>query len=193
MAAPRVLVTGASSGLGLHLVSYFQKKGHDVFSHMGKSHCDFSNIENIESFIKEVRVFSPEVLINNAAITCPNKLLQDYTSEEIKRMISVNLTVPILLVHGMIDQIKCVININSMVGLEIKPMRTLYSATKWGLRGFSQSFQEENQNIQVLDVFPTNIKTNQKKQNAMEVDFVLNKIYEAYSNNERRLVLDGRK
>lgn len=193
MNQPRVLVTGASSGLGSHLVRYFEKKGHEVFSHLGKSHFDFSDTQNIDKFLSEARGFSPSILINNAAITCPNKELNQYTAEEITRMISVNLTVPILLVHGMLDQLSDVININSMVGLEIKPKRTLYSATKWGLRGFSQSFQEENQRIHMLDVFPTNIKTSPEKQNAMDIEFVLSKIYEAYLKKEKRLVLDGRK
>lgn len=193
MQQPRVLVTGASSGLGSHLVKYFEGKGHSVFSHLGKSHFDFSDVENIGVFIDEARKFSPNVLINNAAITCPSKELKDYNTEEITRMISVNLTVPILLVHGLFDQLDHVININSMVGLEVKPKRTLYSATKWGLRGFSQSFQEENERIHMLDVFPTNIKTVPEKQNAMDVEFVISKIYDAYLKKEKRLVLDGRK
>ena len=80
-----------------------------------------------------------------------------------------------------------------MVGLEVKSPRTLYSATKWGLRGFSNSLKKENKNINVLDVYPTNIKTDPKRQNAMELDFVINEIYNAFVQQKENLILDGRK
>ena len=108
-------------------------------------------------------------------------------------MIKVNLTAPILLPYYLMDQLSNIININSMVGLEVKPIRTLYSATKWGLRGFSQSLKEENKNINILDVYPTNIKTSPDKLNAMDIDFVVNSIYNSFFNKEQTLILDGRK
>ena len=79
-----------------------------------------------------------------------------------------------------------------MVGLEIKSPRTLYSATKWGLRGFSQSLKLENSKINVLDVYPTNIKTTPDKINAMDVSGVVDKIFNSFKNNEEELILDGR-
>ena len=66
-----------------------------------------------------------------------------------------------------------------MVGLEVKTPRTLYSATKWGLRGFSNSFKKES-SVKVLDVYPTNIKTTPDRNNAMDIDWVVDKIYNAF-------------
>jgi short-subunit dehydrogenase len=80
-----------------------------------------------------------------------------------------------------------------MVGLEVKKPRTLYSATKWGLRGFSNSLKLENEKIKILDVYPTNIKTTPERQNAMDVQKVVDDIYDAYINNKIDLILDGRK
>ena len=80
-----------------------------------------------------------------------------------------------------------------MVGLEVKKPRTLYSATKWGLRGFSQSFKAENSLINTLDVYPTNIKTRPDIENAMDIDMVVNKIYQSFLNKDKKLILDGRK
>ena len=108
-------------------------------------------------------------------------------------MINVNLTAPILLTYHLLPQLKNIININSIVGLEVKPFRTMYSATKWGLRGFAQSLKAENKNINILDVYPTNIKTTPDKQNAMEVDYVIDSIYNSFINKEKTLILDGRK
>ena len=58
--------------------------------------------------------------------------------------------------------------------------------TEYGLK-------KEETNIKILDVYPTNIKTWPERENAMEIDFVLNKIYEAMINGETELILDGRK
>ena len=79
-----------------------------------------------------------------------------------------------------------------MVGLEVKAPRTLYSATKWGLRGFSNSLKKENNNIKILDVYPTNIKTTPDRQNAMELNFVVESIYQSFIKNKEQLILDGR-
>lgn len=189
----RVLITGTSTGLGFYLSQKFESEGHFVLRHKGRSHLDLKNLHDIRQLIELAKNHQVNVLINNAAVTCPGKVLTDYCQDEIVNMLNVNLLAPILLTHGLAHQLKSVININSMVGLEIKPKRTLYSATKWGLRGFSQSLLAENENLHVLDVYPTNIKTTPDRLNAMDLDFVLNEIYNAFLKKEKRLVLDGRK
>jgi len=189
----KVLITGANSGLGKHLVSKFKNEGYDVMEHNGSKHYDISNEDNIKALARDAKDFGVNILINNAAITCPSKEFLLYSDSEILNMIKVNLTAPILLTYYLMDQLSNIININSMVGLEVKPIRTLYSATKWGLRGFSQSLKEENKNINILDVYPTNIKTSPDKVNAMDIDFVVNSIYNSFFNKEQTLILDGRK
>tara|TARA_R110000824_G_scaffold54557_6_gene150562 strand:- start:5186 stop:5767 length:582 start_codon:yes stop_codon:yes gene_type:complete len=189
---PKVLITGASSGLGKHLAKKFEDSGHSVFRHNGRKHYDLSRFEELESLAFEAINLGVEVLVNNAAIVCPNITLNDYTTAQICDMIEVNLKAPILLTHYLLPYVKNVININSMVGLEVKQPRTLYSATKWGLRGFSNSLKKENSSTAILDVYPTNIKTTPDRQNAMDIDMVVDKIYEAYCSNEPELVLDGR-
>ena len=79
-----------------------------------------------------------------------------------------------------------------MVGLEHKKHRTAYGASKWGLKGFSESLKLET-SINIVDVYPTSIKTTPNRKNAMEVDFVCQKIYETYNKKiTKKLVLDGR-
>jgi short-subunit dehydrogenase len=80
-----------------------------------------------------------------------------------------------------------------MVGLEIKPFRTMYSATKWGLRGFSQSLKAENKDIFISDVYPTKIQTKPDIDNALDIDLVINTIYtDGFINHLDRIILDGR-
>jgi short-subunit dehydrogenase len=132
------------------------------------------------------------MLVNNAAIVCPNILLNEYTEEMILNMIDVNLKAPILLSYYLQPHLTDIININSMVGLEYKKPRTLYSATKWGLRGFSNSLKLETSQINILDVYTSNIKTTPERENAMDVDYVVDNIYEAFLKRESELILDGR-
>lgn len=189
----KVLITGANSGLGKHLVSKFKFNGYEIFEHNGSKHYNLSNQNEIKQLADDAKSFGVNILINNAAIICPNKEFSLYSQEEINNMVNVNLTAPILLTFYLLNQLTDIININSMVGLEVKSPRTLYSATKWGLRGFSQSLKTENNKLNVLDVYPTNIKTTPDKQNAMDVEFVVNSIYNSFLNKEQTLILDGRK
>ena len=189
----KVLITGASSGLGHHLCLKFESEGHEVLRHEGRKHFDLTKVNDVIALANEARQFGAKVLVNNAAMTCPGKDLEDYSTSEILDMIAVNLTAPVILTHELIDDLTDVININSMVGLEIKARRTLYSATKWGLRGFSQSLKVENSNLNVLDVYPTNIKTTPDRQNAMDINFVLDRVYDSFVKRDRELILDGRK
>ena len=188
-----VLITGTTSGLGLCLSDKFEKEGHRVFRHKGRAHHDLSSLPEIKDLAKDAREFGVKILINNAAITCPSITLEDYNIDLIEQMVNVNLMAPILLSYLLIEDLVDVININSMVGLEIKKPRTLYSATKWGLRGFSESFKAENSSINMLDVYPTNIKTRPDRENAMDIDMVVNKIYQSFVNKDKKLILDGRK
>jgi short-subunit dehydrogenase len=189
----KILITGSNSGLGKHLLSKFKNEGYEIFEHNGSKHYDLSNPDEIKKLADDARIFGINILINNAAIVCPNKEFSLYSVEEIHKMINVNLSAPILLTYYLQNFLTDIININSMVGLETKSPRTLYSATKWGLRGFSQSLKQENKNINILDVYPTNIKTTPDKQNAMNVDLVVNSIYNSFINKEQTLILDGRK
>ena len=190
---PKVLITGASSGLGRYLCLKFESEGHEVLKHEGTKHFDLTKVDEVIALAAKARQFGVKVLVNNAAITCPGKDLEDYNTSKILDMIAVNLTAPVILTHELIDSLTDIININSMVGLEIKEKRTLYSATKWGLRGFSQSLKAENSNLNVLDVYPTNIKTTPDKKYAMDINFVIDNIYNSFTKKDQELILDGRK
>lgn len=189
----KILITGCSSGLGGYLVNKFESEGHNVLQHLGKKHYDLSDISYVKKLANYAIDFQVDTLINNAAIVCPNLLLSEYQEDLIVKMLDVNLKAPILLTYYLQSYLSDIININSMVGLECKKNRTLYSATKWGLRGFSNSMKLENSKINILDVYTTNIKTTPHKENALEVDYVVNSIYQAFENKESQLILDGRK
>ena len=187
-----ILITGQNRGLGKALAERFSKDN-KVLYHGGRTDFDLSNTSDIEKLGRYAKEHHVDMLINNAGVVCPSINLSDYSIEKIQSMVNVNLLAPIILSNILVDDLKYIININSMVGLEVKSPRTLYSATKWGLRGFSNSLKKENKNIKILDVYPTNIKTTPDRENAMELSFVVEEIHKAFLQEESELILDGRK
>jgi len=207
----KVLITGSSKGLGKSLAQYFFENGHEVILH-GRDEtalretkhkissekyidyyvCDLNNESEIFELSKFAKSKEINLLINNAGIQCANKNFLDLEKKYIEDIINTNLKAPILLMHCMLSYINGVININSMSGIETKKFRTLYASTKWGLKGFSDCLKKENQEKNILDVYPTNIKTSSKVKNGMELNYVTKSIYDSYYNNENELILDGR-
>jgi|LWDU01.1.fsa_nt_gi short-subunit dehydrogenase len=208
----KVLITGSSKGLGKSLATYFFEKGHEVILH-GRDElalkniktkiseadsidyyaCDLNSEKDVVNLSKYANSKNVNLLINNAGIHCANKDFIDLDISYINNIINVNLRAPILLSYGMLKTLNGIININSMSGIETKKFRTLYAATKWGLKGFSNCLKHELENKTILDVYPTNIKTNKQIVYGMEIDIVTKSIYKSYYNNESELILDGRK
>ena len=213
MSLNKVLITGASGGLGSYMALYFSKKGHDIVLHgrnekklkktqeqilnNGKNAkyivADLTDKENINKLCELAKKENVKILINNAGIICPNLPFEKINNDTIEQMISVNLVAPIKIINALSNNLEYVVNINSMVGLEAKKNRTLYAAGKWGLRGFSDSLKQETIPYKLLDVYPTNIKTWPERENAMDISYVMEKIYLAFLNSENELILDGRK
>ena len=208
----KALITGSNNGLGYFIAQYFLKKGHSVILHgrnedkLNKVHQEFldkgysvdfisgdlSNPKDIKEIAQYAIEAKVKILINNAGLICPGIEFKEISQKTINSMIDVNLKAPILLLNLLQNELEQVININSMVGLETKSNRTMYAASKWGLRGFSDSLKKENSKYNILDVYPTNIKTWPERKNAMDVNNVIEMIYSAMIDKRNELILDGR-
>tara|TARA_Y100000589_G_scaffold312646_1_gene333203 strand:- start:280 stop:885 length:606 start_codon:yes stop_codon:yes gene_type:complete len=187
-----VLITGASRGLGLYLADKFEREGYPVLKHNGKQHFDLSQEEQLLELVEEAKKFGVKILINNASIKCPGIVFENYEFKSFEKIIEVNLLAPIKLSYLLFKDLNSIININSVVGLEIKPFRTLYSASKYGLRGFSNSLKEENKEINILDVYTSSFSGIDPKKH-MKIDIVVDGIYKAFKNKKKELIIDGRK
>ena len=212
MSLNKVLITGSSGGLGIHLAKFFANKGHEIILHGRDKEkleslkiniirsgnkaeyiiADLNNEKDLANLCEYSSSENVKILINNAGIICPNLSFSKITDDIIDSMIVVNLIAPIKIINKLSGNLKYVVNINSMVGIEAKKNRTLYAASKWGLRGFSNSLKMEDNPYNILDVYPTNIKTWPERENAMDVNVVVNKIYDSMISNEEELILDGR-
>ncbi len=101
-----------------------------------------------------------DVLVANAALPASGRL-EDFDSDQIDRALDVNLRAPIQLTRallpGMLERGRGhVVLVSSLSGKVASPRSGVYSATKFGLRGFAAGLREdvEQHGIGVTVVFP---------------------------------------
>jgi len=155
-----VVLTGASGGLGHAIARAVAPRSADLVLTARRTEvleplatdlgarvvgCDLSRREDVERLISEAgRV---DVLIANAALPASGFLLE-LTQPEIDRMLEVNLRAPIALARafapGMVERRRGHLAfISSLSGKTASPASSVYSATKFGLRGFALGLRED--------------------------------------------------
>jgi len=155
-----VLLTGASGGIGHAIARTIAPRTADLVLTARRTEvlqplaadlgarvvgCDLSSREDVSRLIEEVgRV---DVLIANAALPASG-LLSELTQPEIDRMLEVNLRAPIALARalapGMVERRRGHLAfISSLSGKTASPASSVYSATKFGLRGFALGLRED--------------------------------------------------
>ncbi len=161
----KVIITGGSRGIGNALVRCFAEKGHCVAFIYRSSHddakalreeygalavcADISSPDSADVAIKAAaaKLGGVDALINNAGIS-EIKMMCDITNDDWRKMIDTNLSsafyasrsaLPFMISqkHGRI------INVGSMWGKTGASCEVHYSASKAGLRGFTQALAKE--------------------------------------------------
>lgn len=161
----RVLVTGATRGIGKAIADEFGQSGAELFltgtdakqiKELNTAeepkrifYCvDFSDQKSTQAFIKELeRQDRIDICINNAGINIIN-MLEHATEEEWDQMVNVNLKGPFLVTRTVSAIMKKnkygrIVNIASIFGVVSKPKRSIYTTTKSGLHGFTVSISNE--------------------------------------------------
>jgi short-subunit dehydrogenase len=155
-----VLVTGATGGIGQAIARAFAGRGADLIltgrrvdvlerlaAELGARAiaCDLAERAEVQRLADEA---SPlDVLIANAALPASG-VLPELSQEQIDRMLDVNLRAPIALARalapGMIERRRGhLVFISSLAGKAASPASSIYSATKFGLRGFALGLRED--------------------------------------------------
>jgi short-subunit dehydrogenase len=85
-----------------------------------------------------------DVLVNNAGVGSDSDVLEAHAADEAAHMIELNLAAPIDLSLRMLETLAArpgpvIVNVSSVAGLIGTPDAPVYSATKWGLTGFSEA------------------------------------------------------
>ena len=105
------------------------------------------------------------VLINNAG-TSAFEMIEDHRDSDITKLITINLTSPILVTKGLLPLLQSsadggVVNVGSTFGAIGYPGFSTYCASKFGLRGYSEALRRElsDSNLQVFYLAPRTTNT----------------------------------
>jgi uncharacterized protein len=178
-----VLITGASSGFGADAARLFAKEGcivvlasrrmhrltelaEQIRSEGGKAFAiglDVSEQSQIDDVIHTVleKYGQVDILFNNAGYGCLDWLETLAPVADIDTQLNVNLRGLIQVTRAVLPSMLArragiIINMSSMAGLIAAPMYSIYAATKYGVRGFTDALRREVGpfNIQVSGIYP---------------------------------------
>ncbi len=178
----RVVVTGATGGIGFAMAEAFAQQGHNVVladldaallasktaeltSKGYKADSCVLDVTNAEQIADCAKRFPADVLINNAGIQHVARL-EDFPPEKWQQLIAVMLTGPAMLTRAMLPYMQQqnfgrVINVGSIHGLVASPFKSAYVAAKHGLIGLSKVIALENadKDFTINTICPAYVKT----------------------------------
>ena len=231
-----VVISGASGGIGFNISKILIEKYDCKIIGIGRNEEKF--LKNIQTLAEKKENFSyklfdisvkdnwlnfanelanqdrkVDILINNAGFMLPFLKLDDITDSDIKEIINTNLTSYVYSTKYMLPILRkssnpAIINVSSAAGLSPVVGESLYCLTKFGVRGFTETLQQDfHKKIYVAGVYPGFIKTNlmdrmeiSNKQNGiidkvmMPVEKATKKIVKGISKKKKRIILglDGK-
>ena len=210
------LVTASSKGLGKVIAKEFINQDYRVILHgrdenkllatreeLGSNVIDAVigdlRSDDVIEKLYEASKGQISVLVNTAAIPCYGLPLDEMNEDQVWESLSTNLVAPIKLTQKIYPLLKhqgygSIININSIVGKEPKKFRSVHSATKWGLKGFTKSLRIEahEHNVLLINIYPTQIKTVKEHTFGLEPQEVAQDVFKCHKIGLLERVIDGR-
>lgn len=175
----KAVITGISKGIGKRLTLQLLEKGVHVFG-WGMSQPDYTH-ENLTFLKTDVRsresvnnaakatldeAGSIDILVNNAGLGYFG-FIEDMSDEIIDKMLLTNINGTIYCTQALVKGMKKqqsghIINISSIAGLEGMPQVSVYCASKFAVRGITESLFRELRDfgVKVTGIYPGSTETN---------------------------------
>lgn len=176
-----ILITGASDGIGKAIALRLAKDGHRLLL-CGRDEERLQEVteqcgEGAQTFVFDIndhetrkaeleKVKNLDILINNAGIWQKLGELETVSDQDIMDIISTNLTSQIVLTKQLLPLIKsskgAILNIISRSGIVAKEGQSVYSASKYGMKGFTDVMREDLKpsGVKVAAVYQSGTNTN---------------------------------
>ncbi|MDF1653531.1 MAG: SDR family NAD(P)-dependent oxidoreductase [Coxiellaceae bacterium] len=188
---PRLLITGANSGIGYALTQHFLQHGYDIVAvDINIDRLSIDGVTAVSLDLTETSMLQRwlldlkkpfDILINCAGIREITPVL-DLAYDEWQRVMQVNLTAPFLLSQAVAKlainakQPANIINMASISGLAVEPNRAAYCSSKHGLVGLTKQM--------AMDLGAHNIRVN-----AIAPGVVQTELTESYFNDTEQVAL----
>jgi NAD(P)-dependent dehydrogenase (short-subunit alcohol dehydrogenase family) len=169
-----VLVTGASSGIGLACATHLASRGYRVYGASRRPGTgdftltmDVTDDQSVERAVATVleREGRLDILVNNAGMGIAGPV-ENTSIEEAKRQLDVNFFGAFRVSRAILPAMRSqrsgyIVNIGSIGGLIAIPYQAMYSASKFALEGLSESLRMEVRpfGIKIVIIEPGDHKT----------------------------------
>ncbi|WP_109513878.1 SDR family oxidoreductase [Pseudomonas ovata] len=179
----RVVLTGASGGIGLAIATALCAKGARVMAvsrrreslepllqcypqHLAWIEADLTQAADRQRILLAAQASGGINLLINAAGVNRFAMLEHLDDDEIHAMLALNISAPICLTRTLLPLLRQaeharVVNVGSTYGSIAYPGYATYSASKFALRGFSEALRRElaDTHVKVLYVAPRATRT----------------------------------
>ena len=176
----KILITGATRGIGKEIAILFAKHKHDIIFTYNKNfelalqlekelkeynvdvslyHLDITNTNEINELVSNIG--NIDILVNNAALSMDNNI-EEKTKKEFEQVLGVNLIGPFMLIKKIAPIMKkgVIINICSTDGIDTYSNISVdYCASKAGLINLTQNLATYYKDIRLYALCPNWVNT----------------------------------
>jgi short-subunit dehydrogenase len=162
LADSTVLLTGATGGIGQAIARALSQRGarllltgrrrdplEELAGDLGARAlvADLADAQDVDRLAAEAAAAGVDVLVANAGMPASGDI-SELQGDQVDRMLAVNLRAPIALAHGLVPMMTArgsgqMVFISSLSAQVVSPASSVYSASKFGLRGFALGIRED--------------------------------------------------
>jgi NAD(P)-dependent dehydrogenase (short-subunit alcohol dehydrogenase family) len=173
----RAFITAGGAGMGRATAIAMDRFGAEVFTcdiepagletlpdSITTWTCDVTQSSELDAIFDEILPGGLDIMVNNAGVSGPTKLVEDVTDEEWRHTMAVCVDAQFFCVRRVAPVFKAqqhgtIINLVSAAGILGYPTRSPYVAAKWAVTGFTETLAMElgPDNIRVNGIVPGNV------------------------------------